>query len=554
MARREPKQPQVQQRNTDGSAEASHRPRADQPHEQPQPDAAAEDTHTRNKPQPPQSPSPPPPQPREPAAAAAAEEAPPQGAKAKAKPKKSRAARPRPQQRSLDPSAKNAGSNATAASIAAAHASPASSSSSAAAAAPSARVREAQRILAKVRHMPQHTQEELLTLVAAMDADIQLVRRRENTRRAKAQRGEEEHAALAEELEGARQRIATLEDALQTSAKQVDALTAALNAARLEMDDMRDEADDMARGRDALAQAKAGLAACSFAVCARAAESEAEGRSPRKRAPGQAAPSHKRSHAGPPAAHSRRPPRRSLTLLGSSEEVQRFLAPPGAETLDEEAAAAAVLLAEESTVADSEAHSDAGGEADGANGQGAALRDAEEALLALVGEAEESIAVMTHAFSSRRLGEALAEAARRGVAVRVLYDAAWLDMVVNSGPASMARSAWHKIYRRWRSAGVEHGGQHGARSAGGGVGMRGGRFLPFQHNMMLIDGGRLLVGPWRFADSLSAEDASCIVVESDVPGASPCLTQVEAFFSQAWARRVHLAQPSDVTTVRLPRI
>jgi predicted nucleic acid-binding Zn-ribbon protein len=411
---------------------------------------------------------------------------------------------------------------------------------------PSARIREAQRILAKLRHLPQNAQEELLALVSAMEADVQLVRRRENMRRARAQRVEEDQNSLADELAAAQQRIDALEAELGTASQRVTQLTSALDAAHLELDDMRDEADAIARGRDAMAQAKAGLAACSFAVCARPAESEAEGRSPQRHARGKT----QLQRHGPPAVRGpgRRPPRRSLTLLGSTEEVQRFLSPAGADTLAEEAAAMAI--AEDAELSESEA----GWSGQEAGARTAALQNAEDALLRLVAEAQHSIAIMTHAFTSRRLADALAEAARRGVMVRVVYDASWVDMVVNSGPASIARSSWNKIYRRWRSAGVEHGAQHGARAIGGGAGVRGGRYLPLQHNVMLIDSARLLTGPWRFADSLSAEDASCIVVESDVPGASPCLMQVETFFSQAWARRVALAQPGDVTTVRLPHI
>lgn len=412
---------------------------------------------------------------------------------------------------------------------------------------PSARIREAQRILSKLRHLPQNAQEELLALVSAMEADVQLVRRRENMRRARSQRVEEDQSSLAEELAAAQQRVASLEAEFGTASQRVAQLTSALNAAHLELDDMRDEADAIARGRDAMAQAKAGLASCSFAVCARAAESEGEGRSPQRYARGK---TQLQRHGPPPAARGpgRRPPRRSLTLLGSTEEVQRFLSPAGADTLAEQAAAMAIAEDNE------QAESEAGWHGQEADARTAALQDAEDALLRLVAEAQHSIAIMTHAFTSKRLADALAEAARRGVVVRVVYDASWVDMVVNSGPASIARSSWNKIYRRWRSAGVEHGAKHGARAVGGGAGVRGGRYLPLQHNMMLIDGARLLTGPWRFADSLSAEDASCIVVESDVPGASPCLMQMETFFSQAWARRVTLAQPGDVTTVRLPHI
>jgi uncharacterized small protein (DUF1192 family) len=172
-------------------------------------------------------------------------------------------------------------------------------------------------------------------------------------------------------------------------------------------------------------------------------------------------------------------------------------------------------------------------------------------LQAVIQAARATVIVMTHAFTNGELGAALAVASKRGVDVRVLYDAAWMDATLSAGPSSVQRASWQRVYRRWKNSTIQHAGQLGAKLQSHVTA----RHLPFHHNVIVVDSTVMITGSWVFADEHHADmDSSFVILTAQEPGQNPCIASCCQLFEQLWSGRKQPSLPRELTTVRLPKL
>ncbi|EGD75168.1 hypothetical protein PTSG_06821 [Salpingoeca rosetta] len=166
--------------------------------------------------------------------------------------------------------------------------------------------------------------------------------------------------------------------------------------------------------------------------------------------------------------------------------------------------------------------------------------------------ASSEVLVMTQTFTSRALADVLASASQRGITVRVIVDASWLNITLRASGASRDYQCWQRVYRRFKAAGVEWGAQRGRRH----IARPTSTHVPFTHNAIIVDGLTLITGPLRFADEACANSAesSLVVVRGTSRNATPCIQSMHTLFTQMWGCLVEVDVPQEMTRVRLPKI
>ena len=169
-------------------------------------------------------------------------------------------------------------------------------------------------------------------------------------------------------------------------------------------------------------------------------------------------------------------------------------------------------------------------------------------LSAVVDAAKTSIDILVHAFTNPLLAEKLAHAAKRGVAVRVVYDGAWLDSVLAGSAASVSRASWNRVYRKWKHSTVNHAGY--VEPGGSRV-----RRRPFHHNLMVVDAAVMLTGTWLFADEHGLEaSTSFVILTAQSPQDNPCIAQALDTVERVWRQRTESRYPAEFTVVKLPEL
>eukprot|EP00730_Choanoeca_flexa_P016968 TRINITY_DN8107_c0_g3_i1.p1 TRINITY_DN8107_c0_g3~~TRINITY_DN8107_c0_g3_i1.p1 ORF type:complete len:322 (+),score=73.39 TRINITY_DN8107_c0_g3_i1:90-1055(+) len=162
--------------------------------------------------------------------------------------------------------------------------------------------------------------------------------------------------------------------------------------------------------------------------------------------------------------------------------------------------------------------------------------------------ASASIDILVHSFTSTKTAELLAHSAKRGVVVRVLYDAAWLDAVLAGGATSVGRANWIKIIKKWKRANLHHAGyqEQGASR---------GRRHAFRHNLVLVDRKTLISGSFLFSDQHGSDaGTSMTIVTAQSSRESPFINQATMLFESRWEQRVEPRFPAEFTTIKLPSI
>eukprot|EP01147_Barroeca_monosierra_P004753 gene4753-6835_t len=178
------------------------------------------------------------------------------------------------------------------------------------------------------------------------------------------------------------------------------------------------------------------------------------------------------------------------------------------------------------------------------------ISNVKQKLTELCASARSSISVMTQSFTCYLFSEALAVAAQRGVNVRVLMDADWLDSALRASTASRDHQAWNSIYRKFKLAGVQWGVQCGRRYTS----RPSSTHVPFTHNNIIIDSTMLITGALKFADDYPEFESSLFVIHGNVPDAVPGIQRISEIFENMWANQVTVDAPQEVTRIRLPRI
>eukprot|EP00045_Choanoeca_perplexa_P019081 m.2151 g.2151 ORF g.2151 m.2151 type:complete len:328 (-) comp3066_c0_seq1:72-1055(-) len=169
-------------------------------------------------------------------------------------------------------------------------------------------------------------------------------------------------------------------------------------------------------------------------------------------------------------------------------------------------------------------------------------------LSAVVDAAKTSIDILVHTFTNPLLAEKLAQAAKRGVAVRVVYDGAWLDTVLAGSAASVSRASWNRVYRKWKHSTLEHAGFIEAGSSRA-------RRRPFNHNLIVVDGAVMLTGTWLFADEHGLEaSTSFVILTAQSPRDNPCILQAMDTVERVWIQRIEPRYPAEFTVVKLPEL
>ena len=169
----------------------------------------------------------------------------------------------------------------------------------------------------------------------------------------------------------------------------------------------------------------------------------------------------------------------------------------------------------------------------------------------VLASATRQICVMTQTFTSRPLADALAAASQRGVQVKVLVDASWIEATLRASGASRDSQCWQRVYKRFKSANVLWAAQHGRRQ----VARPSSTHVPFTHNAIIVDDSVLVTGPLRFADVQCGDaESSLVVVRATQAGCTPSITSMASLFHRLWASQVEVAVPNEITRVRLPKL
>jgi hypothetical protein len=169
-------------------------------------------------------------------------------------------------------------------------------------------------------------------------------------------------------------------------------------------------------------------------------------------------------------------------------------------------------------------------------------------LSAVVDAAKTSIDILVHTFTNPLLASQLAQAAKRGVAVRVVYDGAWLDSVLAGSAASVSRASWNRVYRKWKHGPLQHAGYIEPTSSRM-------RRRPFNHNLMVVDAAVMLTGTWLFADEHGLEaSTSFVIMTAQSPCDNPCIEQALDTVNRVWSQRSEARYPAEFTVVKLPEL
>eukprot|EP00055_Hartaetosiga_balthica_P012213 m.58632 g.58632 ORF g.58632 m.58632 type:complete len:435 (+) comp7872_c0_seq2:154-1458(+) len=169
-------------------------------------------------------------------------------------------------------------------------------------------------------------------------------------------------------------------------------------------------------------------------------------------------------------------------------------------------------------------------------------------LLELIEQSHSSIDVMCHVFSNVTFANALAAASSRGVTVRVIFDATWLEFTLSASSISKPKQNWESIHRRWSANGVEFRTQHGPMHTSRPSPI----FAPFRHNVVIVDGTTLITGPYQFADSSIDEESSLIAIQAQSEDRNECISEVQTLFDAFWAHPAVINLPVETTVVKLP--